>query len=160
MSRLFLRSLVLLLAAAAFIAPSLRAQRERLSPDEIEYVEKTWPGTKKTNTGIRYLIKKAGQGESPRAGDHVDVVYVGSLLDGKVFDRREDPAHPLSFRVDRGEVIEGWDQVLKLMKPGERRLVIIPSELGYGSRGRAPTIPRDAVLVFEMELIGVKHGTD
>jgi len=151
---------VLRLALLAFLvvtAPLLHAQRERLSPDEIDYVNKTWPGTKKTGTGIRYLIQKEGDGESPKAGDEVGVCYVGTLLHGKKFDERLDPASPLTFRVDRSEVIPGWDQVLPTMKLHEKRLVIIPSELAYGSRGRAPEIPRDATLVFEMELVSIKH---
>jgi FKBP-type peptidyl-prolyl cis-trans isomerase len=60
--------------------------------------------------------------------------------------------------VGRGLVIEGWDEVLQLMKPGEKRLVIIPSELAYGTRGRIPGIPRDTTLTFDLELISVDHG--
>ncbi len=141
----------------ACAAPLLHAQRERLSPDEIEYVDKKWPGTKKTSTGIRYLVLKPGDGEKPRPGDKVGVLYVGTLLHGEKFDETLDPEHPLTFRVDRGEVISGWDQILQTMKLHEKRVVIIPSDLAYGSRGRAPVIPRDATLVFEMELVSVKH---
>ncbi|HVU25637.1 MAG TPA: FKBP-type peptidyl-prolyl cis-trans isomerase [Opitutus sp.] len=146
-----------LLAALALTAPLLRAQLERLTPDQIEYVNKKWPGTKKTSTGIRYIIQKEGDGDSPKGGDTVGVCYVGTLLDGKKFDEHLDPEHPLDFRIGRGEVITGWDQILPAMKLHEKRLVIIPSDLAYGSRGRAPDIPRDAVLVFEMELISIKH---
>jgi FKBP-type peptidyl-prolyl cis-trans isomerase len=138
------------------LSPWLHAQRERLSPDEIAFVEKTYPGAKKTSTGIRYIIRKAGDGETPKPGDKVAVLYTGWLLKGDKFDECLDPSHPLTFRVDRGDVITGWDQVLQAMKLHEKRLVIIPSELAYGSRGRAPAIPRDATLVFEMELIAVQ----
>jgi FKBP-type peptidyl-prolyl cis-trans isomerase len=137
------------------IAPTLLAQRERLTPEEIEIVDKKWPGTKKTSTGIRYIILKEGSGDSPKAGDRVSVLYVGTLLDGKKFDGRSDPADPLSFRLGRQEVIAGWEQTLPSMKLNEKRLVIIPGSLAYGSRGRAPDIGRDATLVFEMELVKI-----
>lgn len=140
-----------------FAAPLLHAQRERLTPDEIAFVDKKWPGTKKTATGIRYLVRSPGDGESPRPGDRVAVLYTGTLLTGEKFDEHLDPKDPLIFRVGRGDVIVGWDQVLPMMKLHEKRLVIIPGELAYGSRGRPPAIPRDAVLVFEMELISVKR---
>lgn len=148
---------LVLFVLLACLAPLLHAQRERLTPDEIDYVDKKWPGTKKTSTGIRYLILKHGDGEIPRPGDKVGVLYVGTLLHGEKFDEQLDPAHPLTFRLDRGEVIAGWDQILEVMKLHEKRLVIIPSDLAYGSRGRAPSIPRDATLVFEMELVSVQH---
>jgi len=144
-----------LLAALTFTAPLLHAQRERLTPDEIDYIDKTWPGTKKTGTGIRYLIRHEGEGEAPKPGDRVGVLYVGTLLHGAKFDQHVDPADPLVIRVGRGEVISGWDQILVTMKLHEKRLAIIPSELAYGSRGRPPVIPRDATLVFEMELITI-----
>ena len=148
---------LVLLVFLALTAPLLRAQRERLTPDDIEYVEKTWPGTKKTATGIRYLVLQPGSGERAHSGDKVGVTYTGRLLHGEKFDEKLDPKDPLKFRLGRGEVIDGWDQILQLMKVHEKRLVIIPADLAYGSKGRAPTIPRDAVLVFEMELVSVEH---
>ena len=132
---------------------ALHAQREKLPPDDLEYVEKTWPGAKKTTTGIRYVIMQEGQGDTPKPGDKVNVLYVGRLLNGNVFDQAMDPAQPFTFRVRREAVIEGWDQVLQLMKRGEKRLVIIPPELAYGTRGQPPKIGRNQTLVFEMELI-------
>ena len=153
MTHLLLR--LALFSLLAFAAPLLHAQRERLSPDEIEFVEKTWPGTKKTSTGIRYLIRQEGKGVSPKSGERVGVLYTGTLLHGEKFDQHIDPADPLVFRLDRDEVIAGWDQILLTMKPGEKRVVIIPGSLAYGSRGRPPLIPRDATLVFEMELVSI-----
>ena len=146
---------LVLLVVLAFAAPLLHAQRERLTPDEIDYVEQKWPGTKKTGTGIRYLIVKEGDGPSPKPGDRVGVYYTGTLLKGEKFDERLAPAEPLSFRVARGDVIVGWDQILPMMKLNEKRVVIIPSELAYGARGRPPSIPRNATLVFEMELSSI-----
>ena len=142
-----------LILIAIGASTALHAQREKLPPDDLEYVEKTWPGAKKTTTGIRYVILQEGQGETPKPGDKVNVLYVGRLLNGKVFDQAMDPAQPFTFRVRREAVIEGWDQVLQLMKRGEKRLVIIPPELAYGTRGQPPKIGRNQTLVFEMELI-------
>lgn len=149
----FLR--IVLLSVLAVATPQLHAQRERLSPEEIEIVEKKWPGTKKTSTGLRYIILEPGTGASPRSGDRVGMLYRGTLLDGTQFDVRTSADKPLVFRLGREEVILGWDQIIPLMKVGEKRLVIIPSSLGYGHRGKPPVIGRDAPLVFEMQLVSI-----
>lgn len=138
---------------ASFASPALHAQREKLPPDDLEFVEKTWPEAKKTTTGIRYIILREGSGPTPVPGDKVNVLYVGRLLNGKVFDQATEADKPFTFRVRREAVIEGWDQVLQLMKQGEKRLVIIPPEMAYGTRGQPPKIGRNATLVFEMELL-------
>lgn len=137
-------------------APALHAQREKLPPADLIYVEKTWPEAKKTNSGIRYIIQREGTGPMPKPGNNVSVHYTGRLLDGTIFDQNHDPASPFSFRVAREQVIQGWDQILPMMKTGEKRLVIIPPELAYGSRGQPPKIPRNATLVFEVELLEIK----
>lgn len=136
----------------------LHAQREKLPAGDLEYVEKTWPNAKKTNTGIRYVVlREAPSGApAPKPGNFVSVLYVGKLLDGKIFDQVRDPEHAFKFRVSREQVITGWDQILQLMKAGEKRLVIIPPELAYGSRGQPPRIPRNATLVFEIDLLEIK----
>ena len=155
MSSRFCRWLLLVLVGAA--APALHAQREKLPPDDLEFVEKNFPDAKKIITGIRYVIQAEGKGEPARRGDLVSVIYAGRLLNGKIFDQHIDREHPFTFRVGRGAVIEGWDQIMLMMKAGERRLVIIPSELAYGTRGAPPRIPRDATLVFLLELIEIKR---
>jgi FKBP-type peptidyl-prolyl cis-trans isomerase len=143
----------LLLCASLFAVPVLRAQREKLPPEDLEFVEKTWPEAKKTNTGIRYLILKEGSGPVGQAGDKAKVLYTGRLLNGTIFDQKLDAKDPFPLRIGRGEVIQGWDQILKEMKAGEKRLVIVPPELAYGTRGQPPKIGRNATLVFEMEVI-------
>lgn len=140
---------------ATAVAPVVRAQREKLPPEDLEFVEKTWPEAKKTTTGIRFIIQKQGEGPVAKPGDKVKVLYTGRLLDGTIFDQKLDAKDPFIFRVARGEVILGWDQILQQMKRGEKRLVIVPPELAYGTRGQPPRIPRSATLVFEMELIDV-----
>jgi FKBP-type peptidyl-prolyl cis-trans isomerase len=151
-----MRLLLFLALGCTLILPvALHAQREKLSPDDLDFVQKKWPQALQTNTGIRYIIEKEGTGDPPNPGDIVTVLYVGTFLDGTKFDEDTDRSHPFSFRVGRSLVIEGWDEVLQLMKPGEKRLVIIPSELAYGTRGRIPGIPRDTTLVFDLELVKV-----
>jgi len=149
------RFLLLILVAVA--APALRAQREKLPPDDLEFVEKNWPEAKKITTGIRYIIEQEGTGDPARPGDLVSVIYAGRLINGKVFDQEIDREHPFTFRVGRGAVIEGWDQVMLMMKVGERRMIIIPPEMAYGTRGAPPRIPRDATLVFLVEVLAIKR---
>jgi FKBP-type peptidyl-prolyl cis-trans isomerase len=144
---------LLALVLAAVIAPRLMAQRERLSPEDYDYVYSKWPNVQKTSTGIRYLVQKTGAGPLAKPGDMVYVLYKGMLLDGTPFDENWDAQNAFHFRLDRGAVIKGWDQILQQMRVGERRLVIVPAELAYGDRGQPPKIPRDAVLVFDMQLI-------
>lgn len=152
-----MRSFRLITLALALLAPlALHAQREKLPPEDLEFVQKTWPEAKKTNTGIRYIILQEGSGEKAKPGDKVAVLYVGRLLNGTVFDQATEKDKAFTFRVAREQVIQGWDQVLPLMKVGEKRLVVIPPELGYGTRGQPPKIPRNATLVFEIELIEIK----
>jgi len=151
--RLFL--LLVLLATPAL----LHAQREKLPPDDLDFVEKTWPDAKKTSTGIRYIEETNGSGNQILPGQKVQVIYTGKLLHGKVFDRTKDRTKPFEFRVGRSEVIQGWDQILQLMRPGDKWLVIIPPELAYGRRGEAPAIPGDATLLFEIEVLGIKADT-
>jgi FKBP-type peptidyl-prolyl cis-trans isomerase len=137
------------------VVPALHAQREKLPSEDLEMVERRWPKAQKTSTGLRFIVLREGQGhDQPKPGTQVSVLYKGMLLDDTVFDEVADPQHPFQFRVGRGEVIEGWDQALQHMKKGEKRLWIIPYELGYGSRGSPPRIPRKATLVFEIELVG------
>jgi FKBP-type peptidyl-prolyl cis-trans isomerase len=146
----------ILFALLVIATPALRAQREKIPPEDLDFVEKTWPTAKKTSTGIRYIIQQPGVGEPPTAGDLISVLYVGRLLSGETFDQKIDREKPLTFRVGRDMVIQGWDQILQMMKKGERRLVIIPPELAYGTRGKPPTIPRNATLLFLVELLDIK----
>jgi FKBP-type peptidyl-prolyl cis-trans isomerase len=146
------------LLATVIAVPQSHAQRERLPYDDLVIVEQRWPNAQKTSESIRYVIEKPGSGDLAVPGDWVTVLYEGKLLNGKMFDHNMDAAHAFRFRVGRGLVIQGWDQVLQLMKPGEKRLVVIPPELAYGSKGDAPNIPRDATLVFEIELLKIEHA--
>jgi FKBP-type peptidyl-prolyl cis-trans isomerase len=139
-------------------AAPLHAQREKLPMEDVEYVEKKWPNTKRTFTGLRYIILKPGDvsGPTPEKGNEVSVLYKGMLLDGTVFDQSPDADHPLTMRIGRGNLIEGWEEALQKMHKGEKWLLIVPPEMAYGARGKPPTIKRNATLVFEMELVDFK----
>jgi FKBP-type peptidyl-prolyl cis-trans isomerase len=145
----------LALAFAALSAPTLHAQREKLPPEDRDFVEKKWPDAKRTYTGLRYIVLKPADKTSPSPGPGtlVTVLYKGMLLDGTVFDQSPDAAHPLKARLGRGDLIDGWEEALQKMHKGEKWLLIVPPEMAYGSRGKPPAIPRRASLVFEMELI-------
>jgi FKBP-type peptidyl-prolyl cis-trans isomerase len=144
----------LVVALLGLGAAPLHAQREKLSPDDLEVVEKKWPNSKRTYTGLRYIVLQPGKPDSPSPvpGMMVSVVYKGMLLNGAVFDQ-SDASKPLKIRLGRGNLIAGWEEALQKMHRGEKWLLIVPPELGYGSRGRLPSIPRSATLVFEMELV-------
>jgi FKBP-type peptidyl-prolyl cis-trans isomerase len=133
----------------------LRAQREKLPPDDLAWVEKNFPNAKKSNTGIRYVEIEHGTGEPAHRGDLVSVLYVGRLIDGKTFDQNSDKDKPFKFRVGRNLVIQGWDQILQLMRVGDKWLIVIPPELGYGTRGSPPQIPGDSTLVFTIQLLAI-----
>jgi FKBP-type peptidyl-prolyl cis-trans isomerase len=150
-----MRAAVWLPLTVAFLgALPLQAQREKLPWDDRVIVEKTWPNAIKTSTGLRYVILKEGTGDAkPQAGDKATVLYQGRLLDGTVFGGANDPAHPFPVRIGRDQLISAWEEALKQMKRGEKRLIIVPYELGYGTRGDPPRIPRRATLIFEIELL-------
>jgi FKBP-type peptidyl-prolyl cis-trans isomerase len=148
---------ILLAGFACSLPSALLAQREKLPPDDLEYVEKNFPEAKKTNTGIRYIILREGTGPMPKSGDRVAVHYVLKLLNGKQLDQNDDPKNPFVFRIRRDMVIEGWDQVLPQMKVGEKRMIIVPPELAYGTRGQPPRIPRSATLIFDIELLEIRN---
>jgi FK506-binding protein 2 len=76
--------------------------------------------------------------------------------DGSKFDSSVDRSSPFDFTLGQGMVIKGWDNGLQGMCVGEKRKLVIPSDLGYGSRGSPPKIPGGATLVFEVELLDIK----
>jgi hypothetical protein len=105
---------------------------------------------------VKDLIK--GTGAAIKSGDTVSVNYVGKLYsNGKVFDAswKDTPGKTFSLEVGVGQVIKGWDEGLIGMKVGGRRELIIPPSLGYGATGSPPTIPKNATLVFVIDLVKI-----
>ena len=108
-----------------------------------------------TKSGLKYEDLKEGTGAEAKKGDTVEVHYTGTLTNGKKFDSSHDRNEPFSFKLGAGMVIKGWDEGVAGMKVGGKRKLMIPSKLGYGSRGAGKVIPPDADLVFEVELLKV-----
>ena len=95
-------------------------------------------------------------GRAAKTGDTVHVQYTGTLMDGTKFDSSYDHGgQPFKFTLGKGEVIQGWDQGVVGMKVGGKRRLRIPPALGYGASGSPPTIPPNAGLVFDIELVSI-----
>ncbi|KAB5527590.1 hypothetical protein DKX38_021437 [Salix brachista] len=104
--------------------------------------------------GLKKKLVKEGEGwETPGAGDEVEVHYTGTLLDGTQFDSSRERGTPFKFKLGQGQVIKGWDEGIKTMKKGENAVFTIPPELAYGESGSPPTIPPNATLQFDVELL-------
>ena len=111
-------------------------------------------GVKETASGLQYKVVREGKGKRPKATSTVTVHYVGTLLNGTVFDSsRERGDNPISFALN--QVISGWTEGLQLMQEGAVYEFYIPSHLAYGDRGAGQMIKGGATLVFEVELIEV-----
>jgi FKBP-type peptidyl-prolyl cis-trans isomerase len=150
----------LLLLSVAFLATSILAQTET-KPSSMPS-KPTIPAdvgeVKTTASGLKYTVLKAGapDGKTPAKTDIVKVHYSGWLTDGKLFDSSVERGQPLEIGLNR--LIPGWIEGIQLMTPGSRYKFTIPGELGYGKRGMPPTIPGDATLIFEVELLSFKEG--
>jgi FKBP-type peptidyl-prolyl cis-trans isomerase FkpA len=119
------------------------------------------PMTTKTNSGLQYQDLVVGTGAAASAGHQVTVHYTGWLQNpdgsaGKKFDSSLDRGQPFVFPLGAGRVIRGWDEGVAGMKVGGKRKLVIPAELGYGSRGAGGAIPPNATLIFDVELLGVQ----
>jgi peptidylprolyl isomerase len=107
-----------------------------------------------TPSGLQYRDDAVGEGQEAKAGDTVAVHYTGTLENGSKFDSSRDRGEPLRFPLGAGHVIKGWDEGVAGMKVGGKRTLVIPPELGYGSRGIGP-IPPNSTLIFDVELMGI-----
>ena len=150
------RPKVLLLAALAAAATTGLVARSGFSWEELTVIDQRWPQAQKTTTGLRYVVQQEGHGDRPKPGDRVSVLYRGLFFDGHSFDESLDRTRPFTFRLGRGEIIEGWEEGIAQMRVGEKRVLIVPYDLAYGSRGQPPRIPRQTSLVFEVEVIAIE----
>ncbi len=100
-----------------------------------------------------------GRGAAAKSGDTVTVNYIGWLADGTKFDSNLDRNQSFSFTIGQGKVIIGWDEGVQGMMAGGTRLLVIPPSLGYGTNGYPPTIPGNATLTFEVQLISINQPT-
>lgn len=113
-----------------------------------------------TDSGLRYEDHKIGAGAESARADQVDVHYTGWLNDqdqkGQKFDSSVDRGRPFSFLLGAGRVIKGWDEGVAGMKIGGKRTLYIPAALGYGARGAGRSIPPNADLIFDVELLAIR----
>ena len=145
-------------AIEAFITfKGLRNKRDAaLKAEEEAEMEKLAAGFEKTESGLRYQFIQRGEGKKAESGKTVAVHYEGSLENGKVFDSSYPRKKPIEFRLGQGQVIEGWDEGIALLRVGDKARFVIPSYLGYGSHGAGGAIPPNATLIFDVELMEVK----
>lgn len=115
----------------------------------------------KTESGLQYRDIKEGTGEKPKKGQTCVMHYTGWLWEngakGKKFDSSVDRGEPFDFPIGTGRVIKGWDEGVLSMKVGGKRELLIPPNLGYGSRGAGRVIPPNATLLFEVELLKIQE---
>jgi peptidylprolyl isomerase len=156
--------------AEATTSPSLAASTEIATPTPTTTATTTptitsTPATTKTDakktvttpSGLKYVDLKVGTGATPKTGQTISVHYTGTLENGTKFDSSRDRNKPIEFAIGTGQVIKGWDEGLSTIKVGGRRQLIIPGKLGYGAAGTPDgTIPPNATLLFDVELMGIK----
>ncbi|CAH3159841.1 unnamed protein product [Pocillopora meandrina] len=114
--------------------------------------------SKKLQIGVKKRV--ADCKTRSKSGDTLHMHYTGTLKDGTQFDSSIPRGEPFVFTLGVGQVIKGWDQGLLNMCEGEKRKLVIPSDLGYGDRGAPPKIPGGATLVFEVELLKIERKTE
>jgi FKBP-type peptidyl-prolyl cis-trans isomerase len=157
---LFLITLTLLLAAVniseAHGQTRRRRNTQRRTPRET-VSRPTPPAATTTPSGLTYLITRRGNGRQPKPGEIVVVHYTGTLSSGVKFDSSRDRNDPIAFKLGAGRVIKGWDEGVAQLRVGDQAVLVIPSQLGYGSKGAGNgAIPPDATLIFIIEVMDVK----
>jgi FKBP-type peptidyl-prolyl cis-trans isomerase len=122
--------------------------------------EKGLKDVKKTESGLYYVITKAGAGENIENGKTAVMNYTGRTLDGKIFDsnieKEFNHVQPFKFKLGQGMVIRGWDEGVALLNKGAKATFIVPSTLGYGPQAIGDKIPANSCLTFDVELVGVE----
>ena len=122
-------------------------------------VIQSWAGEEDKKKKLQIGVKKRVDNckTKSRKGDTLHMHYTGKLEDGTEFDSSIPRGDPFVFTLGSGQVIKGWDQGLLGMCVGEKRKLVIPSDMGYGDRGAPPKIPGGATLIFEVELLDIKR---
>ena len=145
---------------ASRVLAQAQAANTQVKPDDalsidanLKYLEdnKVKKGVITRPSGLQFRILQNGFGKRPQRTDTVKVYYTGKLINGVVFDGTS-PGLPASLTLS--SVIPGWIEALQLMREGDRWLLVIPPNLGYGVRGAAEgTIPPNQTLIFDIKLV-------
>jgi peptidylprolyl isomerase len=140
---------------AVFLATTLGAAAAAGFRDDAQE-----PAMVKLRSGLQYADLILGKGPAPRLGQTCTVHYTGWLYEngkkGRKFESSLERGYPAIFPFGVGRVIKGWDEGLETMRPGGKRRLIVPPELGYSPREAGGDIPPHATLLFELELLEVK----
>lgn len=141
---------LMIVAAALLLSQAALAQSDTLDHAARE------KGAVRTDSGLVYLSLKEGTGAQPSAADAVRVHYRGTFPDGREFDSSYARGRPAEFPLNR--VIKCWTEGLQKMKVGGKARLTCPPAIAYGERGAGNVIPPNAVLLFDIELLGIVNG--
>jgi FKBP-type peptidyl-prolyl cis-trans isomerase len=145
---------ILVFLTLSLLAAAQTAQHPK--PSTSAPAKVTGPGVK-TDSGLQYWDIRIGTGQTAKEGSRVRVHYTGWLTNGKKFDSSVDAGTPFDFTIGNGEVIKGWEEGVSGMRVGGKRQLRIPPSLGYGAEGTPDgTIPPNATLIFDVQLLGVQ----
>jgi FKBP-type peptidyl-prolyl cis-trans isomerase FkpA len=139
MHRVMVSTIMCLLATTSFAAESVNTEVKE---------------TITTKSGLQYTSLREGFGATPRPTDTVRVNYRGTLMNGREFDSSYKSGRPAEFQLNN--VIKCWTEGLQMMKVGGKAKLVCPSNLAYGEDGIVGSVPRYAVLVFEVELLDIR----
>jgi FKBP-type peptidyl-prolyl cis-trans isomerase len=152
----YVAAVVVLFALTAVFAMAQSAAKKPTAPNTNAPTKVTGPGVT-TSSGLIYWDIRVGNGEVAKEGNRVRVHYTGWLTNGKKFDSSVDAGKPFDFTIGNGEVIKGWEEGVAGMRVGGKRQLRIPPDLAYGADGTADgTIPPNAILIFDVQLLGVQ----
>lgn len=134
-----------------------KAEREAAAKkQQEELLGELSQGFQKTSSGLRYKIEETGSGDKAEKGKTVSVHYKGMLPDGSEFDSSYSRNQPIDFPLGKGQVIQGWDEGIQMLRVGDKARFVIPPHLAYGERGAGGVIPPNATLIFDVELVAIK----
>lgn len=147
-------AVLLLLTLTLFAATQTAGQKPKT--DTSGPTKVAGPGVK-TDSGLQYWDVRMGTGQTAKEGNRVRVHYTGWLTNGKKFDSSVDAGTPFDFTIGNGEVIKGWEEGVAGMRVGGKRQLRIPPSLAYGAGGTPDgTIPPNATLIFDVQLLAVQ----
>lgn len=135
---------------------TLDIEMVRISPGiHVEKWDATGHDTLSTASGLRYIIIEQGEGPLIEADNIVTAHYSGYFTNGQLFDSSVKREEPIKYPVGAGLILDGWNEASLLMRKGSRFQLLVPSHLAYGEEGLPPTIPANADLIFDVEILDV-----